>query len=145
MKLRVFLIASYVVCLSISYAAVGMYRAGEGSEEIKCSLCRVTVEAIKEVTFVLEDDVVKHYCSINCAVKTYNELKNKIKYIAVTDETTGEKVDCNLTFFVESEIVTDKSTGTNIHVFKDGDAAKENAKKYNGKVIDCPFPGWRSR
>jgi ABC-type nitrate/sulfonate/bicarbonate transport system substrate-binding protein len=65
--------------------------------------------------------------------------KDRVAYVVVTDETTGQKFDTSLGWFVESEIVTVPQVKNRIHAFARKDDAIVHAKQFNGALIENPF------
>ena len=104
-----------------------------------CAYDGCAVTAIYEVDIVLKDRSVKKFCSIYCAKQWFEDNKQHIDHVVVTDEIRGNKVDSYMAYFVESDLITNKSNNNRIHAFQQRQHAQTHAKKFNGSAVDDPF------
>jgi len=94
---------------------------------------------IYEVEIILKDKSKKKFCSVYCAVKWFENNKNNVDRVIVTDEIRGNKIDSYMAYYVKSELVTNKTNNNRIHVFQQRHAAIAHAEKFNGERIYDPF------
>ncbi len=112
-------------------------KAPAGGE--RCVVDNTPINPVYEVKAFLMDQSVKKFCSIPCAQHWQRENKEKILYITVVDEKTGQSLDSSLAFFVESERVNVPQVKSRIHVFSNKADAIAHANSYKGRFIDNPF------
>ncbi len=104
-----------------------------------CAYDGSAVTTIYEVDIVLKDNSVKKFCSIYCAEQWFINNKQLIDHVIVTDEIRGNKIDSYMAYFVESDLITNKTNNNRIHAFQRRQDAHTHAKKFNGSTIDDPF------
>ncbi|WP_133111864.1 hypothetical protein [Candidatus Scalindua japonica] len=104
-----------------------------------CAYDGSAVTAIYEVDIVLNDGSVKKFCSIYCATKWFKINIQVVDHVIVTDEIRGNKIDSYMAYFVESDLITNKTNNNRIHAFQQRQHAQTHAKKFNGSAIDDPF------
>ncbi len=104
-----------------------------------CAYDGCAVTEIYEVDIVLKDSSVKIFCSIYCAAQWFEKNKQNVDHVIVTDEIRENKIDSYMAYFVESELITNKSNNNRIHAFQQRQHAQTHAKKFNGSTIDDPF------
>lgn len=104
-----------------------------------CTYDGSAVTEIYEVDIVLKDSSVKKFCSIHCATKWFKKNIQVVDHVVVTDEIRGNKIDSYMAYFVESDLITNKSNNNRIHAFQQRQHAQTHAKKFNGSTIDDPF------
>lgn len=135
MKNRNWILVLFAILVTVTL----IYALSRERRGARCDYDGTRIQPIYEIDVTLEDGSVKRFCSVVCA-RSY--LKNKIaniKYVTVTDEVTGNKLDAFLAFYVESNIVTIPHVENNIHVFAKQEDARRHARQYNGKLIPNPF------
>lgn len=106
-----------------------------------CAYDGSAVNAVFEVDIDLRDGSKKIFCSIFCAQKWFNNNLKEIDHVIVTDEIRGSRIDSFVAYFVQSELITNRSNDNRIHVFKLRQDAKAHVKKFDGIMIDDPFAG----
>lgn len=104
-----------------------------------CALDAMRIEPIYQVDIAPVNGKVLKFCCIECARKWIAANKGNVSAVTVTDEVTGKRLDASIAWFVESSIVTNRSTGNRIHVFADKGDAEKHAKEFGGTVIKNPF------
>ena len=104
-----------------------------------CAYDGCAVTEIYEVDIVLKDSSVKSFCSIYCAAQWFKNNKQAVDHVIVTDEIRGNKIDSYMAYFVESDLITNKTNNNRIHAFQQRQHAQTHAKKFNGSAIDDPF------
>jgi ABC-type nitrate/sulfonate/bicarbonate transport system substrate-binding protein len=106
---------------------------------LKCFFDGTRINPIYEIDAFLDDRSAVNFCSIYCATRWFTENRQRVVYLRVTDEITGQKFDSTLGFFVESEVVTVPEVKNRIHVFVTQEDALAHARQFNGRVIGNPF------
>jgi len=112
----------------------------------RCDYDGAKIQPFYEVCFTLQDGSDKKFCSIVCALQALAQYNEKVNSIVVTDETTGQKVEAEKAFFVESSVVTVPHVRNNVHVFASEEPARRHQNRYQGKSISNPFgllESWR--
>ncbi len=104
-----------------------------------CAYDGSAVTAIYEVDVVMKDSSTKKFCSISCADQWYKSNHLLVDHVIVTDEIRGNKIDSFMAYFVESELITNKTNRNRIHVFQQRQYALIHAKKFRGEMADDPF------
>lgn len=105
----------------------------------RCALDATRIEPIYQVDIAPTVGKTLKLCCIECAKKWLAANKGKVSAVTVTDEVTGKRIDASVAYFVKSSIVTNPSTGNNIHVFADKAEAERHIKNFNGSIISNPF------
>lgn len=104
-----------------------------------CALDAMRIEPIYQVDITPAEGKTPKFCCIECARKWLAANKGTVSAVTVTDEVTGKRIDASIAHFVESSIVTNRSTGNKIHVFADKTDAEKHAKEFGGTIIPNPF------
>lgn len=105
----------------------------------RCAYDGSIIQPIYEVKIYLRDGAIKNFCSIYCAVNWFNPNTEKVEKVVVKDEIRGAEFSSEVALFVESELVTNKSNGNRIHVFRQRPDALEHIKRFNGDFTENPF------
>lgn len=135
-----------VVILSIGLGLFSSYYM-YGRQVETCDLCGIPINSTFEAMLHFKDGTGKHYCCVNCALHACRELKEKVDWVSVTEQETGQKLNANDVIFVENDIITCKPCGTRLHIFEaetHGGFFYEHRvtkyiKKFGGKIVDNPF------
>lgn len=104
-----------------------------------CAYDGSPVTTVYEVDIALKDGSTKKFCSIYCAAKWFKNNLQTIDHVIVTDEIRGNKIDSFMAYFVESELITNKTNDNRIHVFQQRQYALTHAEKFQGTMVDDPF------
>ncbi len=104
-----------------------------------CAYDGSAVTTMYEVEIVLKDESTKKFCSIYCATKWFENNQHAVEHAIVTDEIRGNKIDSFMAFFVESELITNKTNDNRIHAFQQRQYALTHAEKFQGRMVDDPF------
>ncbi len=115
-----------------------------GHEVERCDLCGISINPTFEARLHLKDGTVKRYCCIHCALEAYREFKDRVEWVSVTDQETGEKLNANDVIYVENDVITCKPCGLKLHVFASELAglqsrAKKYMKVFGGRIALNPF------
>ncbi len=105
----------------------------------RCAYDGSAIPQIYEVDIVLKDATTKKFCSIYCAAQWYKNNVTLIDHVVVTDEIRGNKIDSYMAYFVESELITNETNDSRIHVFQQRQDALTHAEKFHGAMTDDPF------
>jgi NitT/TauT family transport system substrate-binding protein len=105
----------------------------------RCANDGTKITPMYEVDAYLADKTIMIFCSIYCAARWYENNRNKVIYITVSDEVTGNEFDSTLGHFVESDLVTIPEVNNRIHAFAVKEDALTHIQQFNGKLIDNPF------
>ena len=135
-----------VAIVSVGLGLFSSYRM-YGHKVKSCELCGISINPTFEVSFHLKDGITRRYCCVNDALRAYRELVEKVEWVSVTEQETGEKLNADDAIFVENDIVTCAPCGTNIHIFEaetHGGLFYEHRvtkymKKFGGKIVENPF------
>lgn len=111
---------------------------GDGGA-LRCAYDGTEVNPLYEVDAYLSDGTVVSFCSIYCATRWLKSNKDRVIYVTVIDEVTGQKFDSSLAHFVESDVVTIPEVKNRVHAFYVKEDALKHAKQFNGKTIENPF------
>lgn len=131
-KFRIGLIIIFIIALiGVSYQKF--------VKNPRCAYDGSAVTPIYEVDIVLKDRSTKKFCSIYCAVQWFKNNVHRMDHVIVTDEMRGNKIDSYMAYFVESELVTNKTNDNRIHVFQQRQDAITHAEKFHGTMTDDPF------
>ena len=120
-------------------------KGGKGQNEetdqrlLRCANDGTKINPIYEVDAYLVDKATMRFCSIYCATRWYENNRDKVIYLAVSDEVTGNKFDSTLGHFVESDLVTIPEVNNRTHAFAVKEDALTHVKQFNGKLIENPF------
>jgi hypothetical protein len=115
----------------------GMSRWSIQTED-RCRLDGVRIVATYRVDLVVNDASVARFCCVTCAAE-WPEFPDDASW-HVRDEMTGEVLDSSRAWFVKSRVVTVRSRGDRIHVFKDLVHALEHLEQYQGTIVEHPMP-----
>jgi hypothetical protein len=105
----------------------------------RCAYDGSVIQPIYEVKIYLKDGAENNFCSIYCAANWFNPNAEKVEKVTVKDEIRGTEISSEMAYFVESELVTNKSNGNRIHVFQRRTDAMEHMKRFNGDYEEDPF------
>lgn len=105
----------------------------------RCAYDGSAVPPIYEVDIILKDHSARKFCSIYCAVQWFKNNIPLVDHVVVTDEIRGNKIDSYMAYFVESELITNKTNDNRIHIFQQRQDALAHAEKFHGTIIDDPF------
>ena len=144
--MRPWKIAIIVAVISVGlglYSSYHMY----GYKVETCDQCGISINPTFEVVFHLKDGTTKHYCCVNDALHAYREMVDRVEWVAVTEQETGEKLNAADAIFVENDIVTCEPCGTRLHIFEAEThgglfveyRVDKYMKKFGGKIVDNPF------
>lgn len=139
-----------VICLLV-FAAVALIggilgrKSGKITKEearevaLRCAYDGTRIRPLYQVDAFLTDGTCVSFCSIYCATQWFKDNKDKVIYVTVIDEVTGQKFDSTLGHFVESDVVTVPEVRNRIHVFAVKEDALAHARQFLGRLIDNPF------
>ncbi|MCF6157483.1 MAG: hypothetical protein E3K32_02690 [wastewater metagenome] len=105
----------------------------------RCAYDGSPIAPIYEVDIILKDTSVRKFCSVYCATQWFEKNTLSVDHVLVTDEIRGNKIDSNMAYFVESELITNETNDNRIHVFQLRQDALTHAEKFHGKTVDDPF------
>lgn len=105
----------------------------------RCALDATKIEPIYQVDIIPVEGKVLKFCCIECAKKWLAANKGRVTGVTVTDEVTGNRIDASISWFVESSVITNHSTGNRIHVFAEKKDAERHARDFVGAIINNPF------
>jgi hypothetical protein len=80
-------------------------------------------------------------CNVTCALLYLEEAEHRAVKVTVRDETSGEPLDSESAFYVESRVYTHRESANRIHVFADAAHAREHVEGYDGEPVKSPFAG----
>ncbi|MEJ2245678.1 MAG: hypothetical protein P8Y80_06290 [Acidobacteriota bacterium] len=126
------------ICIFLLIAAMGAFYQ-KCLAHPYCEYDGASIVAIYEVEIVLKDQSSRKFCSIFCAKHWFDNNKDIIDHVVVTDEIRGNKVESYLAYFVKSDLVTNETNGNCIHAFQQRQAAIAHADAFNGSPADDPF------
>ena len=129
-------IAAFIISISISSVVIV---SGHGGASVRCSLDGSLIQPAYEVIINHKNGSVSSFSSVISARIWLTANSELVSSILVTDEETGDKLNAESAFYVESEVLTTLHTRNNIHVFAQEKAAKSHARKFKGKMITNPF------
>ena len=135
MKLLSFVVI-FVIAAGISTLMAVIQHSHASS---RCSLDGIQVRPLYEVVIIQKDETPHKFSCVVSARIWFRENSERVSYILVTDEVTGEKIDAEHAFYVESEVITTQHTENRIHVFTQEESARSHAKRFNGKLVKNPF------
>ena len=102
----------------------------------RCLRCGAPSDTIGRVRFLLPDGTDRVFCSIPCARAAGVPEGARVR---VTDEATGQEVDADAAFFVESEAVSVAHNRTRIHAFARTTDAAAHLEQHRGRWVPNPF------
>lgn len=105
----------------------------------KCFCDGAQIEPLYEIQFHMRSGEVIRFCSAACAMQCFDELRENIAKVLVTDEASARKIDANDAFFLESQVITVPHVKNDIHMFADENQAIVHRDIYSGVVVDNPF------
>jgi len=132
-----FIFIGLVVLIAIVGGLWGKKKGTQVGE--RCELDKNPIRPLYEVKAFLTDQSFKKFCSIICAQIWHRENKEKIIYVTVVDEKTGQSFDSSLALFVESEVIAVPEVKSRIHTFVKKEDALAHAQRFKGKLIENPF------
>jgi len=126
-----------ILILSIILAAGSVIY--QERKALRCDYDGIKIIPVYGIDVMIKDGESMNFCSIHCAREW--SLKNRalIKSVMVTDEVTGEMLDADRAYYVESDVVTVRAVQNRIHVFREKTDALSHAGQHNGSIIDNPF------
>ena len=104
-----------------------------------CAFDGTKVNPFYEVSVFLDDHSTLSFCSTYCAARWAENNRDKVVYILVTDEATGQRFDAGLGYFVESDVVSVPEVRSRVHSFSNKEDALDHARQFRGKLIDNPL------
>jgi NitT/TauT family transport system substrate-binding protein len=112
-----------------------------GKEEtaVRCAWDGTRLKPIYQVDAFLDQGSTATFCSIYCATRWFEKNKDKVIYLTVVDEVTGQKFDSTLGYYVESDVITVPEVKNRVHAFASKEDALKHARQFNGKIIGNPF------
>jgi NitT/TauT family transport system substrate-binding protein len=112
-----------------------------GKEEtaVRCAWDGTRLKPIYQVDAFLDHGSTATFCSIYCATRWFEKNKDKVIYLTVVDEVTGQKFDSTLGYYVESDVITVPEVKNRVHAFASKEDALKHARQFNGKIIGNPF------
>lgn len=116
-----------------------IFREGEHEKVVKCAYDGVEIDPLYEVRFIMKDGKALRFCCIVNAIMAFPQSKAGIDSVLVTDEVTGQKLNAEKAFFIESSVVTVPHVKNRIHVFASEFDAVRHRDQYSGKHIENPF------
>jgi NitT/TauT family transport system substrate-binding protein len=131
------ILMSLVVIIAIAGGLWGKRKDAQVGE--RCEVDKNPIRPLYEVRAFLTDQSFKKFCSIPCAQIWQRENQDKIVYVTVVDEKTGQSFDSSLAFFVESEITPVPEVKSRIHTFLNKRDALAHAQQFRGKLIENPL------
>ncbi|MGQ3683802.1 MAG: hypothetical protein ACUBOA_02105 [Candidatus Loosdrechtia sp.] len=105
----------------------------------QCAYDGSPITPIYEVDIIQKDNTIKKFCSIYCANHWFSQNVQLVDHVLVTDEIRGNKINSYMAYFVESELITNKTNNNRIHVFQQRQDALTHAEKFHGTMTDDPF------
>ncbi len=111
----------------------------EGTTKLPCTYDGTKITPLYQVEAYLADNTTARFCSVYCASKWLKENKDRVLYMTVTDEATGQKFDSTLGQFVESDVVTVPEVKNRVHVFLSKDDALKHIQQFHGKFVENPL------
>src|SRR5262249_20029413 len=93
------------------------------------------IEPLYRVRVIYRGGQGDDFCCIRCASRW--NYRGYAAQVLVVDETSGEEIDSQTAYFVESAIVTNRVTGNHVHAFRDRAAAEEHARAYGGLLLQA--------
>ena len=135
------------ILIAASFLGIGLFvllflilnRGGNHQKVFQCANDGLRINPLYEVQFSMKDSSVYRFCSIVCALQAFDRLKENIALALVTDEVSGQKVNAEKAFFIESRVVTVPHVKNRIHVFASEPEAVHHRDEYSGKHINNPF------
>ncbi len=115
---------------------------GKGEETpVRCAWDGIRLKPIYQVDAFLDDGSTATFCSIYCATRWLekNKDKDKVIYLTVVDEVTGQKFDSTLGYYVESDVITVPEVKNRAHAFANKEDALRHARQFNGRLMENPF------
>ena len=104
----------------------------------RCDRCGAPSATIGRVRFELPGGEVRVFCSIPCARAAPRPPGTRV---LVTDEATGDEVDADAAFYVESPVVSVAHNRTRIHAFASPADARAHIREHGGRWVPNPFRG----
>jgi hypothetical protein len=144
---KVLIIGLLFLCLLVTLFFL-FFRGGERQRVSMCAYDGLKIDPLYEVQFIMKNSEVLRFCSIICALQAFAQARERIESILVTDEVTGQKMNAEKAFFIESSVVTVPHVKNRIHVFASEVDAVRHRDQYSGKHIKKPFSlfsSWREK
>jgi hypothetical protein len=108
-----------------------------------CALDGMAIDPAYRVEVEGADGGWYTFCCVRCAGLWVGRQTSPPRSIAVTDEATGERIDAASAWYVRSTVVTSRTSGNRVHVFRTRADAEAHAERFAGIVLptsDRPFP-----
>jgi hypothetical protein len=100
-----------------------------------CALDGVAIVPIYAVEILDAKSQLHRFCCVRCAEYWLAQDPSPPTAIQVTDEVSGQPVDCAAAIFVRSTIVTNAVTGNHIHAFARREDAEAHAAQFRGRTL----------
>jgi hypothetical protein len=113
--------------------------AWTGQADGVCIQDRVVLKPVYMVDLTLADGTRVSLCNVTCALLFLRDQGRSAQEVSVRDETTGEPIDSETAFYVESEVFTHRESANRIHVFALEADARRHAGHYGGTLLPSPF------
>jgi hypothetical protein len=101
----------------------------------RCTHDGLLLEPRYQVRIVLATNRSQRFCSIRCAGRWLARHELQPVAIYVTDELSGEELEMEAAYFVQSTVVTNPITRNSVHVFRDRSAALEHIRVFGGCLL----------
>ncbi len=136
-----------VAALALLGSLIAKKPIGTGREEspdrvFRCAFDGTRISPLYEVDAYLDDNKILRFCAIDSAARWLRANdKDKVRYVTVADEVSGERFDASLAHFVRSDVVSVPEVGNRIHAFLSRKDAVRHMEQFNGRFVDNPFGG----
>ncbi|HEV3005980.1 MAG TPA: hypothetical protein VGX78_16045 [Pirellulales bacterium] len=110
----------------------------------RCDLDGAAIEPIYAVEVVDAQGKDHEFCCLLCAEFWLKQQTNPAREVRVVDEVSGRPIAADAAFYVRSTIVTNRTTGNRVHVFRERGDAEVHASTRSGKLLTGtarPFGG----
>jgi hypothetical protein len=108
-------------------------------EDTLCAQDRVELKPAYRVVLEMRSGRRFSVCNVTCALLFLRETGKPLRSVTVLDEATGEPLDSESAFYVESRVFTHRESANRIHVFAGRADAEEHAGSYEGEILPSPF------
>ncbi len=103
-----------------------------GRDDARCTWDGVAVDARFEARLVRADGEGERFCCLCCLARRLATLDAPARRVVVADEVSAAEVDADAAWYVDSAVVTNRSTGCRVHAFADEAAAARHAAAFHG-------------
>lgn len=111
----------------------------ENSGRALCAFDGLEILPLYRVEVRLPDKSLSMFCGIACAKQWLQDSGAKSAVVTVADEATGKQIPADKAFFVKSKVITNRSTGNNLHSFEKREDAEKHAREYRGDLVPNPL------